>query len=427
MLLSNPMLFYKNKDKETERNYFNNERLAHKLSLRKKIINKKISEKRIISSTSSNININIIDNKNTIEQNSKLNPNNRINIKWNLELNINNFQMPKIFQKTLKSSEELINEAMEYLLDEDSNAVKYGIYLLKNMIKNEVINENNEELLDLNANFIEELLCLLKEFCFKKEKEIVFNVLYIINKYISITKNKNAIKILTESYAYKIWELCFFLKDNEILCQLLLILNNVSSEKLEYKVNLIFNNFLSNTFINLFRENQALKNLVSNMSDTMVYNNDLLISKFFVEKGLSLFKKIIDIKLRNIDNKYKEKIFKVKKTLLEIFITYSDTNSEKIYSICVLCIAEATSEVPDLLEFFDISKLLEKILSQKNDFDEETKVSSNKILGNYISIKDGLSHGFLRRVVEYNLNLLFSINNIDLIIKDILRFKQYYC
>ena len=113
MLLSNPMLFYKNKDKETERNYFNNERLAHKLSLRKKIINKKISEKRIISSTSSNININIIDNKNTIAQNSKLNPNNRINIKWNLELNINNFQMPKIFQKTLKSSEELINEAME--------------------------------------------------------------------------------------------------------------------------------------------------------------------------------------------------------------------------------------------------------------------------------------------------------------------------
>ena len=137
MILFDSMSLYKNKDKdkETERNYFNNERLAHKLSLRKKIINKKINEKRIISS-----------NKNrTTQKNYKINPNNNINIKWNLELNINSFQIPKIIQKTLKSSEELINEAMEYVLDEDSNIVKYGIYLLKNILKNEQINENNQE------------------------------------------------------------------------------------------------------------------------------------------------------------------------------------------------------------------------------------------------------------------------------------------
>ena len=418
----------KKKDKEKDLNDFSIQRLDFKLSLRKKKNNNIINQKRIFSSCSNNkenISINNNTNDNIINMNNcictnKCNLDNNINnIKWNLELSINNIPIPKSYKKEFSTLDVMINASKDNILCVDVIPVRYGVCLLKDIFKKENIEQNKMIMGYIDLSFIEELIYALEEFCFKKEKDIVFNILYIINKYILINKEKNLIKLLLDPFAYKVWELCFILNDIEIICQLLLLLNIISSERKEFKIDILCSSYLRDTFIKLFQENQELKKFEENMNEIKLYNNELLKYKFLVERGVFLFCNLISISMKAINIKYKEKIYQINQIILAIIIDFTNINSKNIYSTCIESIYKATDNEPRLFEILEKSTIFEKILSQKYDFNEVVRINGNRILGNYIAMKDGLDHNFFVNVVKYNLDLLFSIQNINLIIKEI--------
>ena len=92
---------------------------------------------------------------------------------------------------------------------DDINTAKYGIYQIKTFISNFM----DDNTLFFNLNFISDILNLLEKWGERKEKQLVFNILYIMVDYSYINSNKTINKILLSSKGYKIWDLCFDLLD----------------------------------------------------------------------------------------------------------------------------------------------------------------------------------------------------------------------
>lgn len=424
---------FENNSNENIQKELNNQRLEHKLSLRKIKYNNLFNLKRNFSSMTNNKeNINLINN--TKEKDNAINPNipktitnnsnNCLNnIKWKLELSIDNIPIPEPYKKNFSSSNEMIDIdiAISYLECVDTESVRYGLCLLKDIFKKENINQ--KALLYIDAFFIHELILTIEEYCFKKEKDIVFNIYYFLNNYILINKHREIIEILLDQEAFKVFELSFILQDDEIICQLIILLNNICSQKQEYKISIICSSFLSDTFIKLFRENKVLKAIIENMDDKknlIELNKKLNLYKLIIEKGILLFSNLIDIQSRNINSSYKNKFTKGKQLLLEIFISFLNTKSKSIQSTCMISIYKVTNTEPGLFETLDKSNFIENMLSQSNDYSDKVKIYYNRILGNYIAYKEGLSHEFFMKVIKYELDLLFSFQDINLIVKEIL-------
>jgi len=66
--------------------------------------------------------------------------------------------------------------------------------------------------------------------------------------------------LLISEESYKIWEQCYNLYDYEIICQLLLMLVNISlNSDYDFKINLMLSDFLQKTFIDLFLEKNDIQ------------------------------------------------------------------------------------------------------------------------------------------------------------------------
>ena len=152
---------------------FSQDRINFKLSLRKKKFNDILIKKRILPS------------------NPKDSP-------WSLELYLTNLKLPAEYKITFGNIDEFMSTALNNIKSDDILNVKYGICLFKNYIKN-FPDDDNKLKFDLNMNFISDLLNLLEKWGEKKEKQIVFNILYIMTNYSYINTNKNITKILLSS------------------------------------------------------------------------------------------------------------------------------------------------------------------------------------------------------------------------------------
>ena len=169
-----------------ELNQLSEERINFKLSLRKKKYNDILAKKRIITSKPEDS-------------------------PWTLDLYLSKLNLPSNYKRIFAKDEELVSTALKSIKSEEILDVKYGICLFKIYILYFLNDENLQ--FNLNLNFASDLLNLLEKWGDKKEKQIIFNLLYLLTNYSYLNKNKMISKILLSSKGYKIWDLCFDLQD----------------------------------------------------------------------------------------------------------------------------------------------------------------------------------------------------------------------
>ena len=221
-----------NEQAKAEKEEFSQDRINFKLTLRKKKFEEILTKKR-------NIIINPDDNM------------------WSLLLFLSKLQLPAEYKIKFNSFDELIATSLKSIKSDNILDVKYGLSLLKEYI--DYVLPDDKLLLNLNLVFVSDLLNILEKWEEKKEKQIIFTILYLIANYSCINKNKNISKILLSHKGYKIWELCFDLQDYEIMSQIMWILSNITYKDDEYCYNLLKSNFFQKNIFS-FYSNQTIIN-----------------------------------------------------------------------------------------------------------------------------------------------------------------------
>ena len=154
-----------NDSKEGDKRFIssNEERLDYKISLRKKKYDEILAKKRLST---------IQSNQNSI---------------FSLEFSMSNLILPDEYKIVFTKNEELISTSIINIKSEDKIKVKYGLFLLKTFSKL----PNNSLAEYLNTAFISDLLLILEKWSSKNEKNIVFNILYILTNYTFSYDDKN--------------------------------------------------------------------------------------------------------------------------------------------------------------------------------------------------------------------------------------------
>ena len=367
----------------------NDERLDYKISLRKKKYNEILSKKRLFS---------VQSNQNSL---------------FSLELSLSNLILPDEYKIVFTKNEELITTSIINIKSNDIIKVKYGLFLLKNFSK-----LPNNSLSDyLNIAFISDLLLILEKWSSKNEKCIVFNILYILTNYtFSYENKKNPLSnFFLTARGYSIWEQCFNLQNYEIMSQLVWILNNVIFDDNKGGYNFMMSNFFKMKIFD-FYNNQFI---LSHFNET----NENNIFFMIIEKGMMLLSNLLLVSLKNLSSLEINEINKTKKIIFSLIIKYSESNSKKIYEVCIYSISKAIDNdvnlrVPQLIEILENSDIINKILDKKFFNDEKICLYGNQIIGNYISIIDKLPDDFYEKIINFEMDLLFCTKS-SIVRKDI--------
>ena len=349
------------------------ERIQTKLTLRKQKYNEILSKKRL----SDYISI--------------LNKNGNIS-KWQLLYDINKekIQMENKykFNFNINDDEELLSISLKYLKSENIYEIKYSIILLQIFINKHM----NCELTNyINLLFIYDLFHIIEKHI--NDKQIVFNILYILIYYSNINTNKSLCTILLSPNSYKIWELCYNLQDYEILYEMIAILNNIISDSQVGGCNLIRSNFLLNNLYNFFMD----QSIISKMN----INNKKDIMNTIIEDGIILFCKLLVVSTDNLDRFTKEEIYISKQKIINIVIIYNESNLYKIYQICLFSIFTVIQSEKRLFDELDKYNYVQNILNNKKFFEIEIiRYYINKIVGNYIAYKNTIKYNLLVDIIN---------------------------
>ena len=148
---------YENFDKDLMDS--SNQRIENKLSLRKQKVNDIIQKKRLLGY---NLAIN----------------NNEIKSKWKLLYNLPKLEFPKDsgekYNLDFNDDEEMLSTSLKYINSDNIIDVKYSIILVQMFVNKHT---NNDLSNYINLMFISDLFRLIEKF--PKNKEIIFNILYI--------------------------------------------------------------------------------------------------------------------------------------------------------------------------------------------------------------------------------------------------------
>ena len=367
----------------------NNERLDYKISLRKKKYNEILSKKRLFS---------VQSNQNSL---------------FSLELSLSNLILPDEYKIVFTKNEELITTSIINIKSNDIVKVKYGLFLLKSFSKSP-----NNSLSDyLNIAFISDLLLTLEKWSSKNEKCIVFNILYILTNYTFSYENKNnpLSNFFLTARGYSIWEQCFNLQNYEIMSQLVWILNNVIFDDNKGGYNFMMSNFFKMKIFD-FYNNQFI---LSHFNET----NENNIFFMIIEKGMMLLSNLLLVSPKDMSSLEVNEINKTKKIIFSLILKYAESNSKKIYEVCIYSISKSIDndvnlQVPQLIEILENSNIMDKILDKKFFNEEKISLYGNQIIGNYISIIDKLSDEFYEKIINFEMDLLFSTKS-SIVRKDI--------
>ena len=364
----------KSKILNAELDILGEERINYKLTLRKKKYNDILSKKRIYPK----------------------------NVNSSYELFISKLKLPPNYKIIFSKEEDLINTALQSMKSDDVTIVKYGVCLIKTYLWNFLDDEN--VLNNLNLNFVSDMLNLLEKWGAKKELQIIYNVLHILTNYSYKNENKLITKILLSSKGYKIWELCFDFQDYEIMSQMMWMLHNATYKDSESSYNLIKSNFFRNKIFSFYSSETIIKHMHEKNPENIFY--------LIIQSGLGLFSNLISIQYpSSYDNLDKKKL---SYTVFDLILKYSQSTSDKIYHSCIYAICLAVDEDYDLVNRIDGNNIgvniLYDILNKKFFSNENCVLHANRILGNYISVKSGLSEEFFNKCIQYEFDIFFGIN-----------------
>ena len=357
---------------KVEKEEFSQDRINFKLTLRKKKFDEILIKKR-----------NIVTN-----------PDDNI---WSLLLFLSKLQLPAEYKITFQTIDELISISLKSIKSNNILNVKYGICLLKEYI--DYFLTDDKFLINLNLAFVSDLLSILEKWGENKEKQIIFNILYLLSNYSCINKNKNISKILLSHKGYKIWELCFDLQDYEIMSQIIWILSNITYKDEEASYNLLKSNFFQKQIF-YFYSNQTI---ISHSNE----NNENNLFYMIIDRGIFLFKNLLVSDSSSTINR--EEKYKLSIPIFNLILNYSESNSQKIYSLCIVTLCEAISNETRLINELDNSKIINNILNKKFFTDDRIVLYNNRIIGEYIQSKANLSKEFYDKCINYQIDILFSV------------------
>ena len=356
---------------QIELDQLSEERINFKLSLRKKKYNDILAKKRIMAS------------------NPEDSP-------WTLDLYLSKLNLPSNYKRIFAKDEELVSTALKSIKSELILDVKYGICLFKIYILYFLNDENLQ--FNLNLNFASDLLNLLEKWGDKKEKQIIFNLLYLLTNYSYLNKNKMISKILLSSKGYKIWDLCFDLQDYEIMSQLVWILNNIIYEDNESSYNLLKSNFFQKKIFNFYSNPTIISHLNENDTKNIFY--------MIIERGITLFTNLLTA---NCPSTYDTEIkLKLSIPVFSLVTKYSESNSSKIYHSCVYSISSALNNESRFNDLLDNSNILNDIVNKKFFSNEKIVLHSNRIIGEYIANKSKLPEDFYIKCTNYQMDVFFG-------------------
>ena len=377
---------YKPKSDDPELNLLSEERTNYKLSLRKKKYNDILAKKRIFPQNS----------------NSSTRP---------YELFISKLKLPSNYKIIFSKEDELINTALQSMKSDDFIEVRYGVCLIKTYLLNFLDDDN--VLNNLNLNFISDMLNLLEKWCEKKDFQIIYNTLHILTNYTYRNENKLITKILLSSKGYRVWELCFDLQDYEIMSQMIWMLHNVTYKESESSYNLVKSNFFKNKIFSFYSNETVIRHMNETNTENIFY--------LIIQSGLALFSNLISIQYPSTYDQMDKN--KLSFPVFDLILKYSQSNSEKIYHSCIYAISIAIDEEIDLVNRLDdinnnSTNVLNDILNKKYFTNENLVLYANRIIGNYISAKSGLSEEFFIKCIQYEFDIFFG-NKLSLAIKEV--------
>jgi len=358
---------------KTEMEELSRDRINFKLSLRKKKFNNILAKKRIISNPDSS--------------------------KWSHELFLSKLVLPQNYKIVFSDKDELISTSLKSIKSDDVTIVKYGICLLKSFIS--FIPEKDNIHTKIDFDFITDLLNIMEKWGEKKEKEIIFNILFILTNYSFINSNKNISKILLSPKGYKIYELCFDLQDYEIMSQLVWVLNNIIYDDEECCLNLLKTNLFQHKIFN-FYNSQTIMNHLNEKDEENLFC-------IIVERGITLLTNLLAMK--SLGNYNEEEKYKLLIPIFELVLKYSETNSPKIYHSCIYSISISIEKEPRLIQLIEKSNIINDILNEKLISFENVSHFSNRILGDYIANISHLSKKFYEKCIKYEFKI-FSENQL---------------
>ena len=360
-----------------------NQRIQTKLTLRKQKFNQIITRKRLSDL------ISIINNN---ENNSS---------KWKLLYNINKekLEMKNNYKFDFKNDEdeEILSLSLKYLNSDKINDIKYSIILLELFINK---HKGHDLTNYINLMFIYDLIHLIEKFI--TNKEIIFNILYIILRY-SNTADPNLSIILLSPNSYKIWEMCFNLQDYEIFYEIVSIFNNIILENHIAGCNLLRSSFLKNSICNFYMADVITSQMNNSDKKNIIYN--------IINNGIILFCNLFIVNIDNLDRFTKEEIFLSKQQIIKVIFTYSSSNLFHIYHPCIYSIFLATQSERRLIDEFDKNNFIQNILKEKKIFDnDEIKYFVNTIIGNYIAFKNKIKFSLLIDILSFEKEYLNNCN-----------------
>ena len=366
---------------KTEIENLSSDRIEFKLSLRKKKFNSLLAKKRNYPSL----------------------PNSSEN---SYELFLSNIVIPENCKIIYSDNDELISNALNCMKAEDITTAKYGICQIKTylsyFIDDDTLNFN------LNLNFISDLLNLIEKWGERKEKQLVYNILYIMTNYSFINTNTTIAKLLLASKGYKIWDLCFDMQDYEIMSQLVWTLSNFIYCDKESSYNLLKSYFFQKKIYNFYSNPTIVRHLNETNKKNIFY--------IIIERGITLLTNLLSSDYLSSYNK--EERYKLSKPVLGLILKYSETNSSEIFLACVYSINIAIDSEPRLIDLLDNSNIFNIILNKKFFSDEKIVLHCNRIIGEYCCFKSGMSQDFYDKCTNYEIDILFGMKS-NLVIKEV--------
>ena len=375
----------KQKSEDMELNLLSEDRINFKLSLRKRKFDEILAKKRNI-------------------------PTKPIRSSRPYELFLSKLILPPNFKIIYSKEDELISKALESMKSDEINIVLYGVCLIKTYLENSL--DDKSVLNKLNLNFVSDMLNLLEKWGEKKELQIIYNILHILTNYSFLNENKLITKILLSSKGYKVWEMCFDLQNYEVMSQMMYLLHNITFGGDESTYNLAKSNFFRNKIFNFYSNQNIIKHLNEKNEENIFF--------IIIKNGLDLFANLISIQFPSTYDKVEKN--KLIIPVFELILKYCQSNTEKIYHSCIYAISSAVEEDLDLVNKIDnyydnginiISDILDKKFFSNNNI----VLHANRILGNYISMKSGLSEEFYNKCIQYEFDVFFG-NKLNVAIRE---------
>ena len=352
------------------------QRIETKLSLRKQKINEIISKKRLSEYNT------ILNNENSS--------------KWKLLYNIKEIKLElgDTYKWVFEEDEEMLSFSLKYLKSDKINDIKYSIILLQMFINKHM---NNDLTNYINLLYIYDLFHVIERYI--KDKEIIFNILYIIIYYSNINTDNNLSTILLSPNSYKIWEICFDLQNYEILYGIIAILNNITLKNQIGSCNLIRSNFLQNKIYNFYMNKNIISQINNNDKKDAINN--------IINDGIILFCNLLMIPIDNLDRFTKDEIYISKQKILNFVICYSNTNLYKIYHLCIYSIFLSTKSENRLIDELDKINFIQNILDNKKFFEmEAVRYFINNILCNYLAYKNIIKYNLLQKILNFEMEYI---------------------